>query len=126
MESLVKGHFDHKFDEDPERAMTRTKWEAIAQDSAKKAADARELLRLKKKEEGELRAKAKALAAPATPLQIMLERALQPSAMAAPPSSAASSLPPSAHCAHCHLPHTRNRHLHPRVVRGSRTGWPQG
>ena len=51
--------------------MTRSEWEAIAQDSAKKAADARELPSLKKKEEDELRAKAKAIAAPATPLQIM-------------------------------------------------------
>ena len=33
-ESLVKGHFD----EDPDRAMTRAEWEAIAVDSAKKAA----------------------------------------------------------------------------------------
>ena len=73
MESHVKGHFD----EDPDRAMTRSEWEAIAQDSAKKAADARdrELLRLKKKEEDELRAKAKALTAPATPLQIMAQEA---------------------------------------------------
>ena len=58
-ESLVKGHFD----EDPGRAMTRSEWEAIAQDSAKKSVDARELLRLKKKEEDGLRAKARALAA---------------------------------------------------------------
>ena len=36
MESLVWGHFD----EDPDRAMTRSEWEAIARDSAKKAADA--------------------------------------------------------------------------------------
>ena len=69
MGSLVKGHFD----EDPDRAMTRSEWEAIAQDLAKKAADAHKLRRLKKKEEGELRAKAKALAAPATPLQKMAQ-----------------------------------------------------
>ena len=59
MESLVKGHFD----EDPDRAMARSEWEAIAQDSAKKAAGARELLRLKKKEDDEIREKAKADAA---------------------------------------------------------------
>ena len=69
-ESLVEGHFD----EAPDRAMTRSEWEAIAQDSAKKAADARKLLRLKK-EEAELRANAKALAAPATPLQTMAQAA---------------------------------------------------
>ena len=56
--------------------MTRSEWEAIAQDSAKKATDARELLRLKKKEEDELRAKAKALAAPATTLQIIAQEAI--------------------------------------------------
>ena len=39
--------------------------EAVVKDSAKKATDAREHLRLKKKEEDELRAKAKALATPA-------------------------------------------------------------
>ena len=71
MESLVKGHFD----EDPNRAMTRSEWEAIAQDSAKQATDARELLRLKKKEEDELRAKAKALTAPTTVLQKMAQDA---------------------------------------------------
>ena len=63
MESLIQGHFD----EEPDRAMTRAEWDAIAQDSAKKASDARELLRLKKKEEDEMRTKAKALAIPATP-----------------------------------------------------------
>ena len=51
--------------------MTRSEWEAIAHDSAKKAADARELLRLKKNEEDDIRAKAKEIAALATPLQIM-------------------------------------------------------
>jgi hypothetical protein len=45
-----------KVHEDPDRAMTRAEWEAIAEDSAKKAADARELLRLKKNEEDALRA----------------------------------------------------------------------
>ena len=40
MESLIQGHFD----EEPDRAMTRAEWDAIAQDSAKKASDARELL----------------------------------------------------------------------------------
>ena len=63
MESLIQGHFD----EEPERAMTEVEWDAIAQDSAEKASDAQELLRLKKKEEDELRAKAKALAIPVTP-----------------------------------------------------------
>ena len=71
MESLGKGHFD----EDPDHAMTRPAWAAIAQDSAKKAADTRELLRLKKKEVDEIREKAKAIAAPATPLQIMAHEA---------------------------------------------------
>ena len=65
MESLVKGHFDA----DPDRAMTRAEWETIAEDSAKKASDARELVRLKKKEEDEL--KAKAIAASPAPLKIM-------------------------------------------------------
>ena len=55
--------------------MTRSEWEAIAQDAAKKAADAHELLRLKKKEEGGPRAKAKSITAPATPLQIMAQAA---------------------------------------------------
>ena len=50
-QSLVRG----RFDEDPDRAMTRAEWEAIAEESAKKAADARELLCLKKKEEDELK-----------------------------------------------------------------------
>ena len=48
MESLIQGHFDAE----PDRAissMTRAEWDAIASDSAKKASDARELLRLKKK-----------------------------------------------------------------------------
>ena len=58
MESLVRGHFD----EEPDRALTRDEWDAIARDSAKKASDAREFLRLKKKEEDELREKAKAKA----------------------------------------------------------------
>ena len=58
-----------------DRTMTTSEWEAIAQDSAKKAADARQLLRLKKKEEDGLRANAKALAAPATPLHIMAQEA---------------------------------------------------
>ena len=53
--------------------MARSEWEAIAQDSAKKAADAHG--RLNKKEEGELRGKAKARAALATPLQIMAQPA---------------------------------------------------
>ena len=47
MESLVRENFD----EDPDRAMTRAEWEAMAVDSAKKAADAHELIRLKKNEE---------------------------------------------------------------------------
>ena len=51
-ESLIKGHFD----EDPDRAMGRTEWETIAVHSAKKAADAHELLRLKKNEEDTMRA----------------------------------------------------------------------
>ena len=51
MESLVKGHFDG----DPDRAMTRAEWGAIAVDSAKNAADARGLLRFKKNEEGAIR-----------------------------------------------------------------------
>ena len=53
--------------------MTRAKWEAITEDSAKKAADAQchELLRLKKKEEDELRAKA--IAAQPTSLRIMAQ-----------------------------------------------------
>ena len=51
MEPLIQGHFD----EEPDRAMTRAEWEAVASDSAKKASDARELLRLKKKEEDEMR-----------------------------------------------------------------------
>ena len=57
---MVRGHFD----EDPDRAMTRAEWEVIAQDSAKKAADERELLRIKKKEEDELKAEAIAAQAP--------------------------------------------------------------
>ena len=65
MESLVRGHFD----EDPDRAMTRAEWEAIAKDSAKKAADACELLRLKNAVEDEQRNKA--IAAQLTPLKIM-------------------------------------------------------
>ena len=65
MDSLVRGHFD----EDPDRTMTRAEWEAIAEDSAKKAADARELLRLKKKEEDEQRAKV--IAAQPMPLKIL-------------------------------------------------------
>ena len=44
MDSLIQGNFD----EEPGRAMTRAEWDAIAEDSAKKASDARELLRLKK------------------------------------------------------------------------------
>ena len=67
MGSLVRGHFD----EDPDRTMTRAEWEAIAEDSAKKAADACELLCLKKKEKDELRAKA--IAAQPTPLKIMAQ-----------------------------------------------------
>ena len=70
MESLVKGPFD----EDPDRAMARSEWEAVAEDSAKKASDARELLRLKKKEEDELKARAKAIT-PATALQIIAQAA---------------------------------------------------
>ena len=54
-------------------AMTRAEWEAIAEDSAKKAAHARELLRLKTKEEDELRAKA--IAAQPTPLKSMAQAA---------------------------------------------------
>ena len=45
-------------------AMTKTEWEAIAEDSAKKAPDAREILRLKKKQEDALRARANAIAGP--------------------------------------------------------------
>ena len=70
MESLVKGHFD----EDPDRAMTRAEWEAIAVDSAKKAADARELLCLKKNEEDVIRARA-ITAQPPTPMKIMAQAA---------------------------------------------------
>ena len=66
MESFVRGHCD----EDPDRAMTRAEWEAIAEDSAKKAADARELLRLKKNEEDALRAKAIAAQLPTPQLKI--------------------------------------------------------
>ena len=64
MEFLIQGHFD----KEPGHAMTRAEWDAIAQDSAKKASDARELLRLKKKEEDEMRTKAKALAVPESPI----------------------------------------------------------
>ena len=75
MESLIQGHFD----EDPDRAMTRAEWDAITVDSAKKASAARELLRLKKKVEGELRAKVKALAIPAAatpkPIQSLAQAA---------------------------------------------------
>ena len=72
MESLVTGHFD----EDPDRAMTRVEWEAIAIDSAKTAADARELLHLKKNEEDAIRARPRAIAAqPPTPLKIMTRAA---------------------------------------------------
>ena len=56
MDSLIQGNFDG----DPGRAMTRAEGGATAVDSAKKASDVRELFRLKKKEEGELRTKAKA------------------------------------------------------------------
>ena len=66
MKSLVRGHFD----EDPARAMTRAEWEAIAEHSAKKAADAQELLRLKKNEEDALRAKAIAAQPPTPQLKI--------------------------------------------------------
>ena len=69
MDSLIQGHFD----EDANRAMMRAEWDAIAEDSAKKASDARELLRLKKKDEDELRAKAKALVIPATPNTIQVQ-----------------------------------------------------
>ena len=65
MESLATGHFD----EEPDRVLKRAEWEAIAEDSAKKASDARELLRLKKKEEDEL--KAKAITASPAPRMIM-------------------------------------------------------
>ena len=58
MEPLVKGHCD----EQPDIAMTRSEWEATTEDSAKKASDARELLRFKKVGEDELRAEAKAIA----------------------------------------------------------------
>ena len=53
--------------------MTRAERDAIAHDSAKKASDARELLRLKKKEDDEMRAKAKALAIPAMPNTIQVQ-----------------------------------------------------
>ena len=74
-ESLIQGHFD----EEPDRAMTRAEWKAIAEDSAKKASDARELLRLKKKEEDEMRAKAKALVIPVTPntIQVQAHKAVE-------------------------------------------------
>ena len=65
-ESLVRGHFD----EDPDRAMMRAEWEAITEDSAKKAADAREMLRLKKYEEDALQAKAIAAQPPTPQLKI--------------------------------------------------------
>ena len=55
--------------------MARSEWEAIAEDSAKVASDARGHLRLKTKEEDEFQAKATALIAPATPLQIMVQSA---------------------------------------------------
>ena len=48
MLSLVRGHFD----EDPCRAMTGAEWEAIAEDSAKKATDARELVTPSEEERG--------------------------------------------------------------------------
>ena len=51
--------------------MTRAEWDATAQDLAKKASSARELLRLKKKEGGELRANAKVI--PATPNTIQVQ-----------------------------------------------------
>ena len=71
MESIVKGHFD----DDPDRAMTRAEWEAIAEDSANKASDAQELLRLKKNEEDAIRAKAIAAAPPTPQLKIMAQAA---------------------------------------------------
>ena len=61
-QSLVSRHAD----EGPDRAMTRAELGAAAVDSAKKAADARELFRLKKNEEGAIRARAIA-AQPPTP-----------------------------------------------------------
>ena len=75
-ESLIKGLLD----EDPDRAMTRAEWEAIAVDSAKKAADMRELLRellrLKKNQEDAIQARAIA-AQPPTPMGIMAQSAPQ-------------------------------------------------
>ena len=71
MESLVKGHFN----EDPDRAMTRAEWEAIAEDSAKNASDARELLRLKKNEEDAIRARTIAAQPPTPQLKIMAQAA---------------------------------------------------
>ena len=65
MESLVEGHFD----EDPDHA-NHDKSRVY---SSQQAADARELLRLKKKEEDEQRAKA--IAAQPTPLKIMAHAA---------------------------------------------------
>ena len=53
--------------------MTRSEWEALAQDSVKKESDARKLLRLKKKEEDEIRANAKTLVIPATPNPIQVQ-----------------------------------------------------
>ena len=69
MESLIQGHFD----DEPDRALTRAEWDAIAVDSAKKESDTRELFRLKKKEEGEMRTKAKALVIPTTPNTIQVQ-----------------------------------------------------
>ena len=71
IESLVKGHFD----EDPDCAMTRAESAAIAIDSAKKASDAGELLRLEKKacKEDELQ-KSKAISQGDTPVEILLSR----------------------------------------------------
>ena len=74
MDSLIQGNFDG----DPGRAMTRAEGGATAVDSAKKASDVRELFRLKKKEEDEMRAKAKAIAIPAMPstIQVMAHKAV--------------------------------------------------
>ena len=54
--------------------MAIAEWDAIACVSAKNASDAPGPLRLKKEEEGELRAKAKAIAIPATPNTIQVRR----------------------------------------------------
>ena len=70
MESFVKGHFD----EDPDGAITRAEWKALAEDSAKTASDARGLLCLKKNEEDTIQDRAIA-AQPPRPVKIMAHAA---------------------------------------------------